>query len=181
MTILGFTLAELLSIAAIIGTAFSFWSQRRYRAAQTAVTFTQADSTNVADALKLKAEYKADLKDLRSELEIEHTARKAVEDQLEAANKIIAELQDRDTKREAAMVLLQKQVEDDKITRDEIVKALTAKVATLEAELHSERVARGVERAEFQKQLDERDKVIIDLQSQIMQLQRGQTRGGLMK
>lgn len=133
------TLAELLSILAAAGTLYGLWNQRRYMAAQAAVTFSQADSNNVKDALTLKAEYKADLKDLRAELEVEHTARKNAEGKLEAALEEIEDLKEMNRKSADDMAELKEQVAADKITRDEIVKALTEKVSTLQSELQVER------------------------------------------
>lgn len=121
----------------------------------------------------------------RANEEIEKYQRQitALEVQLDAANKLIGELMERDQKREAAMNDLKKQFDSDTLLRANIEKALAVandKIAVLTTELQAEREARKSERADFQKQLDERDQIILNLQNQITQLKRSQTSGGLL-
>lgn len=121
------TIIELLSAigtaTAIAISVLSYIGNRRLIAAQAASTFTQADSTNVKDALELKAEYKADMKDLRAELEIEHARA------IEAEKKIEK---------------MQAQIDADRILRDEAAKAMAEKLAALSAELEEYRECLGL-------------------------------------
>lgn len=129
------TFSELFSGLAIVVSLYAIWSQRRYRDAQTASEWSQADSDNVKDALALKEQYKADMKDLRSTLESEQKARGNVEEQLKAARATIAELQDRDAKREAAMSDLKSQFDRDSLLRANVERALVLaneKISSLE-------------------------------------------------
>lgn len=118
------TLAEILSALAAIGALYSIWNQRRYIKAQAALTFSQADSNNIKDALSLKDEYKKALAEIRAELEHEQKERANVETKLAAANELIADLQAKDRKREAAMNDLQAQFDRDSLLRASIEKAL---------------------------------------------------------
>lgn len=118
------TWSELISIIAVFGTLYSIWNQRRFVQAQAAVTFSQADSNNIKDALSLKDEYKKALAEIRAELENEQKERATVEKKLAAANELIADLQARDQKREAMMKDLQAQFDRDSLLRASIEKAL---------------------------------------------------------
>ena len=102
----------------------------------------------------------------------------ALETQLDAANTLIGELLDRDKKREAAMIALQKQFDNDTLLRANIEKALALaneKIAVLEISVkeRDEIIAR------LQVDVSERDQVIIHLQSQIDVLQNKQSGFGV--
>ena len=136
------TFAELSALAAVLVTLYGIWNQRRFMAAQAANSFTQSDSINVKDALELKAQYKADMRDLRIELEQEKNARMEVEQKLKEANDLIYTLQERDRQRESAMANLQQQFERDALLRANIETALsvaTKRISTLEDENKSMR------------------------------------------
>jgi chromosome segregation ATPase len=131
------TLAELSALAAVLVTLYGIWNQRRFMAAQASNSFSQSDSINVKDALELKAQYKADMNDLRLELDREQNARAAVEEKLAQAHLLIAELQAKDLKREAAMTELHERFERDALLRANIETALsvaTKRITILEDE-----------------------------------------------
>jgi len=120
--------AIILSLLINVPTWFMLKANRRKLESET-------DSGNIKDAMELKRQYKEDLKEIRAELEKERDARGVVEEQLNAARVTIAELQDRDIKREAAMSDLKTQFDRDSLLRANVEKALTLaheKIASLE-------------------------------------------------
>lgn len=145
------TWGEVVSIIAALGALYSIWNQRRYDKAraelteaqrilterQANATASQTDSENIKDALELKKQYKEDLQSLRAEIEDERIARSIVEEQLRLARVTIAELQERDTRREAAMQELKSQFERDTALRaniEELLRVANVRIKTLEAE-----------------------------------------------
>lgn len=145
------TWGEIVSIIAALGALYSIWNQRRYDKAraelteaqrilterQANATASQTDSENIKDALELKKQYKEDLQSLRAEIEDERIARSIVEEQLRLARVTIAELQERDIKREAAMQELKSQFERDTALRaniEELLRVANVRIKTLEAD-----------------------------------------------
>ena len=119
--------AEVASIIAVAVTFYGIYAQNNYRKSQAGLNFTQADSNNVKDALALKAEYRADLKEMRVELDAANAA-------LAHANATISELLERDRKREMAMIDLQQRFDRDALLRanvEEVLKIANAKIGEL--------------------------------------------------
>jgi hypothetical protein len=153
-----------------IPTLYLMSTEKRKRQSESEVNFSATDRGNVEDALKLKKEYQADLREMRVDLDASNAA-------LARANALIVELQARDRQREAEMVAMRTEFERDKITRDEVIRALTEKVTSLEKDVRD----RDEIIASLQNDLkrrtietEERDKVILDLQTQITRLQKQQ-------
>lgn len=120
-----------------IPTWYMLQANKRKANAESRVSLSQIDSDNIKDALELKKQYKEDLQSLRVELEDERIARSIVEEQLRAARDKIAELQDRDIKREAAMQDLKSQFERDTALRaniEELLRVANVRIKTLESD-----------------------------------------------
>jgi hypothetical protein len=144
---------------------YGIFSQRRYRASQESINFTQSDSTNVADALKLKQEYKSDLKDMRDQLDRERTARYLVESELTEAREMIVDLQNKYAKSEAAMNSLAEQFSRDALLRANVEKALEISNQKI-VELTQRVAALEDERDKLSEQLKERDRLIEKLEAE---------------
>jgi chromosome segregation ATPase len=152
-----FTFGEIVAALAMIGTLYSIWNQRRFVAMQAEEKKASADSSNVTDALRLKAEMKADMAALRLELE---SAQKA----LDESYRLIADLRDKDRKREREMsdlmirferdALLRANIEETLKLANEKIKELNERVRVLETDLDSAR-----------KLIIEKDRLIAELQS----------------
>lgn len=136
------TASEIFSGLAVLVSLYAIFSQRRFVASQTEAqkanakaTLSKVDSDNIKDALELKKQYKDEMNELRASLESEEKARNIVEEQLRAARATIAELQDRDAKREATMSDLKSQFDRDSLLRANVEKALVLaneKISSLE-------------------------------------------------
>ena len=180
---------ELLSGLAVLVSLYAIISNRRYVAAQTKSNLSEADSNNVRDALALKEQYKTDLKDLRDQLAAvklelekervnskaeftaEHDHRHEVEDALEKARIVIAELQRCDHEREMAMEELNLAFKRDVVLRQNVERALeiaSVRITELEKEKTemASRLAESMQRlSSLEDELDKSQKQVTDLKA----------------
>jgi DNA mismatch repair ATPase MutS len=137
---------------------------------------TDADSTNIRDALTLKAEYKAELKELHDELDKEREKRKEIEAELTTARALISELMARDLARENTVRDLQEQFRRDALLRANVENALhlsNERIVELNARLNDAQKRISA----LEDELDKRDKAIIERDRRIAELERGTEHG----
>jgi chromosome segregation ATPase len=173
---LAMTLSEIFSFLAICVSAYAIFSQRNFRKSQESINFTQSDSTNLKDALTLKAEYKSELKELHDQLEKEREARKSVESELVKAHVLISELMARDLARENTVRDLQEQFRRDALLRANVENALhlsNEKIIELNIRLNDAQQRISV----LEDELDKRDKEILERDRRISDLERGLEHG----
>lgn len=160
---------DLIKILGVIVTLIIAWlgyQQVKPKSAGDAVYATAQSVVMLSGRVRELENEKADLSD-RLEAEI-----KRLRDELEGERSVVVELRQIISKGEAAMRSLQAQVEDDKITRDKVVKALSERISTLE----SERLELQQRIAALEDELDKRDARIKELEAN----QRSVGAGGML-
>lgn len=163
------TTDDLIKIMGVVVTLIIAWlgyQQVKSKNAGDAVYATAQSVVMLSGRVRELENEKADLSD-RLEAEI-----KRLRDELEGERSVVVELRQIILKGEAAMRSLQAQVEDDKITRDKVVKTLSERISTLE----SERLELQQRIAALEDELDKRDARIKELEAN----QRSVGQGGML-
>jgi chromosome segregation ATPase len=144
------SLAEIASIVAVVVTFYGIYAQRTYRRSQESINFTQSDSVNLSDALKMKEEYKAENRTLKEDIA--------------SLRLTIEAMQNREEKREAAMNALQAQFDRDALLRANVEKALELSNAKI-SELTQRVSALEDELDQARQLLADKDRIIAELKS----------------